>query len=146
MLSCFWSQSSQCLVITADDGLSAAQLHPFHSAWWWWDPLLLCSTSTPPGSNSLCSTLCALWLVMSWSSESWLVLIPNFWFWSFALLSVHLHQSPFLALLMFLILTYMWQNHGAGVQTTLHTQKQTTGSSSTGKLSFFLHWFILALD
>ena len=71
-----------------------------------------------------------LWLVTSWSSDSWFVLIPD-WFWSFVLLSVRFHQSPFRALLMLLILSYMLQNSSIVVQNTPHTQEQSTVSSPT---------------
>ena len=86
-----------------------------------------------------------LWLVTSWSSDSWFVLIPD-WFWSFVLLSVRFHQSPFRALLMLLILSYMLQNSSIVVQNTPHTQEQSTVSSPTYLSPFLALWFILALD
>jgi len=68
--------------------------------------LVLGSTSIPPRSNSLCSTLCCSligYILIFWFL---MVLIPD-WLWSFglAVLSVRFHQIPFLALFMFLILT-----------------------------------------
>jgi len=76
--------------------------------------LPLGSTSIPPRSNSLCSTLCCSLIGYILIFSFLMVLIPD-WFWSFglAVLSARFHQSPFLALFMFLILTYMWQNWGS---------------------------------
>ena len=85
-----------------------------------------------------------LWLVTPWSSDSWFVLIPD-WFWSFVLLSVRFHQSHFRVLSMLLILSYMLQNSSIVVQNTPHTQEQSTVSSPK-YLSFFSRWFIRALD
>ena len=76
--------------------------------------LPLGSTSIPPRSNSLCSTLCCSLIGYILIFSFLMVLIPD-WFWSFglAVLSARFHRSPFLALFMFLILTYMWQNWGS---------------------------------
>ena len=120
-----------CWLIWSHRSSTAPFPHDLHSAWWWWDPLRYLFWAAPAFHHvqTPCVPHCAaLWLVISW--------------WSWFLIG-----SDFLVLLSFLcafikvlfshcLCSWFWLTcDKTGVQTTLHTQKQSTGSSPTGYLS-----------
>ena len=125
-----------CWLIWSLHSSTAPFPHDFHSAWWWWDPLHYWFWA-PPAFHHVqtpCVPHCvALWLVISWSSDSW-------WSWfliGYDLLVLLSFPCAFIKFLFsHCLCSWFWLTcDKTGVQTTLHTQKQSTGSSPTGYLS-----------